>query len=80
MGGSSKRRGGQKKCDANAELARVLCALARVLTWCLRSAYVHLLAVANLCSNLCTKSNVVEDQLNVGLKGVVTGNLSNLCQ
>ena len=25
----------------------------------------YLLAVANLCSNLCTKSNVVEDQLNV---------------
>ena len=54
-----KRRRGQKKCDANAELARVLCALARL------SACEHLLAVANLCSNLCAKSNVVEDQLNV---------------
>ena len=69
-----KRRRGQKKCDANAELARVLCALARL------SACEHLLAVADLCSNLCTKSNVVEDQLNVGLKGVVTSDLSNLCQ
>ena len=51
--------GAKKKCDANAELARVLCALARLSTC------VHLLAVANLCSNLCAKSNVVEDQLNV---------------
>ena len=50
--------GAKKKCD-------VYAVLARVLTWCLRSAYEHLLAVANLCSNLCTKSNVVEDQLNV---------------
>ena len=50
--------GAKKKCDAYAVLARVL-------TWCLRSAYAYLLAVANLCSNLCTKSNVVEDQLNV---------------
>ena len=73
MGGSSKRRWGQKKCDAYA-------AFARVLTWCLRSAYAYLLAVADLSSNLCAKSNVVEDQLNVGLKGVVASNLSNLCQ
>ena len=58
MGGSSKRRGDQKKCDAYAVLARVL-------TRCLRSACEHLLAVADLCSDLCTKSNVVEDQLNV---------------
>ena len=50
--------GAKKKCDAYAVLARVL-------TWCLRSANVHLLAVADLCSNLCAKSNVVEDQLNV---------------
>ena len=40
----------------------------------------RLLAVADLSSNLCAKSNVVEDQLNVGLKGVVTSDLSNLCQ
>ena len=50
--------GAKKKCDAYAVLARVL-------TWCLRSAYAYLLAVANLCSNLCAKRNVVEDQLNV---------------
>ena len=62
----------------NAVLTRCLhvylCALARLGTC------EHLLAVADLCSNLCAKSNVVEDQLDVGLKGVVAGNLSNLCQ
>ena len=55
-----KRHRGQKemRCLRGA-YAALLRALARL------GACEHLLAVANLSSNLCTKSNVVEDQLNV---------------
>ena len=61
----------------NAMLTRCLhvylCALVRL------SAPERLLAAADLGSNLCAKSNVVKDQLDVGLKGIVTSNLCNLC-
>ena len=61
----------------NAMLTRCLhvylCALVRL------SAPERLLAAADLGSNLCAKSNVVKDQLDVGFKRVVAGNLCDLC-